>query len=339
MSGPIFDDDDIPEGDPAGATFWDASDHDGIIAERFELLDRLNPPPIQDLTTQTPPPAAFSAAPIAERRTPLFALVASAAALLIIGGLSISSLLGDGEEEVEATEGDRAAPADQSDALVDEDRSSGELGDGDRQTDEDPAMTVQDESEDQSETDAEPEGQNVDDSDQDGQGPGQEDDEPGEDTGSTTSQDDQPQQSTPETTVAEPSSTTSTSTTLDDASSPTVTAAVPEEPDGADSGQGNGPVTVIRGILTEVFTDCQSHLVFTQDGTVESLSPITCDGGSYIVVDGRRIRTSAGFVPEEDYFDKHPEDLTPGDSVMVQARENDGGELSLDCDPCSVRSR
>lgn len=349
MSGPFFDDDDdFNERDPERETGWGPSDHDGIIAERFELLDRLTPPPVNDVTDHTPPQAASNAAPYAERRSPLFALLAAAAALLVVLGLSVSALQG-GDEGVEAIDVDDAAAADQPNVLDDADRATGELSDTEDSRNEDSDSNAEGTS---GQADAAAEGENppdgtlqdpangdgADDGESDGDSNGS-DPETGEtgtggaaEASSTTStQSASPDQPTDETTAPNTPTTTTPSTET--------TSVDPESPDTTESGNGNGPVTVIRGVTTEVFTDCQSHLVLTADGSVENVSPISCDGGSYIVVDGRRIQTSAGFVPAEDYYDKHPADLMPGDSVMVQAREHDGGWLSLDCEPCSVRSR
>lgn len=349
MSGPFFDDDDgFKDPAPDREIGWDPSDHDGIIAERFELLDRLTPPPVHDITDHTPPQAASNAAPYAERRSPLFALLAAAAALLVVVGLSIGALQG-GEEGVEAIDLDDAAPADQPSVLDDAGRATGELSEAEdgRNVDSDgSAEGNSGQADETAEDESTPDGTVQDPADGDGDADGDADgdtDGPDQETGdsgtggsaeassTTSNQPDSPDQPTDETTATDSPTTTipSTDTTSTD----------PENPDTTESGNGNGPVTVIRGIATEVFTDCRSHLVLTEDGTVENVSPISCDGGSYIVVDGRRIQTSAGFVPTEDYFDKHPEDLMPGDSVMVQAREHDGGLLSLDCQPCSVRSR
>ena len=94
---------------------------------------------------------------------------------------------------------------------------------------------------------------------------------------------------------------------------------------------------VITGILTENITDCGPHIVLNDDGSVgPSDGPFSCDRGSFVVVDGERIRTSAGFGPPDLYFNNHDPELTPGTEVSVRAIRDDSGRLSLDCDICAI---
>lgn len=94
----------------------------------------------------------------------------------------------------------------------------------------------------------------------------------------------------------------------------------------------------ISGTVSEVFTDCVSRLVLSEAGQIQSVSPVSCDGGSHIVVNGMRIQTTAGYGLEEDWFGNHPSDLLPGQRVTVVAVEDSrmGGILSLDCVRCGV---
>lgn len=95
----------------------------------------------------------------------------------------------------------------------------------------------------------------------------------------------------------------------------------------------------IRGQVTEVFTDCMSRLVLNEAGEVESIGPVSCDGGSYIIVNGTRIQTTSGFTAEDDSFGKHPESLRPGQTVKVSAVPTgaNGQLMTLDCVLCGVQ--
>ncbi len=97
-------------------------------------------------------------------------------------------------------------------------------------------------------------------------------------------------------------------------------------------------MVIVRGQVTEVFTDCRSRLILNAAGEVETVGPISCDGGSHIVVNGTKIQTSSGFVAAEDAYDKHPAGLLPGRSVTVTAipAGATGGRLTLDCVQCGV---
>ena len=72
----------------------------------------------------------------------------------------------------------------------------------------------------------------------------------------------------------------------------------------------------ISGVVEEVFEDCSRWRVF-EDGKVVEKDQISCDGGSFIVVDGVKIKTSAGFTTPENYFVYEIDDLTPGDESTV----------------------
>lgn len=101
----------------------------------------------------------------------------------------------------------------------------------------------------------------------------------------------------------------------------------------------DGPVTqTVRGTLTEVFTDCAAHYVLGSDGNVEQLEAISCDGGSYVVVDGKTIRTSAGNSPAGQYYDRHNPALRPGQQVVVSATaaSQASAALTLNCAQCGI---
>ena len=94
----------------------------------------------------------------------------------------------------------------------------------------------------------------------------------------------------------------------------------------------------IRGLVTEVFTDCQSHLVLNEAGQVVDGGPVSCDGGSYVVVDGTKVFTSSGFTSADLAFDKHPRNMKPGLQVAVVATAigGAGGPLGLACSTCQI---
>ncbi len=112
-----------------------------------------------------------------------------------------------------------------------------------------------------------------------------------------------------------------------------------EEPPPDDGGESGSDKISIRGVVTEVFTDCSSRLVLNEAGEVVQGGPVTCDGGSYITVDGTRIFTSSGFTSADLAYDKHPVNLKPGQEVAVTAAPigGAGGPLGLACDTCRVR--
>lgn len=96
-----------------------------------------------------------------------------------------------------------------------------------------------------------------------------------------------------------------------------------------------GTIGVVSGVVTEVFQDCGSHLVL-ENGRVVERGAVICDGGSYIVVDGETIRTSAGFTVAEEYYDVDISNLTPGDNVEVYYVTNELGVNELDCNDCTI---
>jgi hypothetical protein len=93
-----------------------------------------------------------------------------------------------------------------------------------------------------------------------------------------------------------------------------------------------------QGTVTEVFTDCQSHLGLDDQGKVVDLGPASCDGGSWIEIDGTRIRTSSGFVSSDQAYDRHPAGLRPGQQATVVAYKTASG-LTLECVLCKVSIR
>ena len=134
-------------------------------------------------------------------------------------------------------------------------------------------------------------------------------------------------------TTEAPTTTTNTTTT-----EPTTTAkdviTVPYSPPTASDGT---VLTVVSGTVTEVFTDCYQHLILTEDGGVDDSGPVTCDGGSWVVINGIRIGTASGFVrSDDDVYDKHLRDLQPGDLASAIAIPTANGALNLNCEGCDL---
>ncbi len=129
-------------------------------------------------------------------------------------------------------------------------------------------------------------------------------------------------------------STTSAVTTTESGSASTVTTTVTTattEPDGS-------ALQVIQGTVTAVFTDCQQHLVLTEDGEIDDSGPVSCDGGSWVIIDGTRIGTASGYVSGPEYvYNHHIGDLLPGEQATAVAATNSYGALNLNCEACSLR--
>ncbi|MEL6984692.1 MAG: hypothetical protein AAFO29_19855 [Actinomycetota bacterium] len=301
--------------------------YDPEIAERFALLERLTPPPAPvaqlggvdpeaevvpiDQAAAYPAELVEAGHPSNGPRSPVLLAVAAAAA--VIAGVSVFALSGGGSgpELVEAgpagAEGEELAvtttrPADGSDA--DADTDAGESDDG-AAGDAEP-MTV--EVPDETAAEVTPT------------------------TGTTL----------PPTSASTDTVPSSTEATDDDTTDDTVDAipldtTIPGRPTGSvvDPSKA-GEMATLSGPVTEIFTDCQSWLVLNEDGEAEHRNDISCDGGSFITVQGQRIQTTSGFVPAELAFDKHPVGLQPGDAVVVTAIHGPYGGLTLDCDSCGI---
>jgi hypothetical protein len=90
----------------------------------------------------------------------------------------------------------------------------------------------------------------------------------------------------------------------------------------------------VEGVVQEVFEDCARYRVL-EGGAVVERNNITCDGGSFIVVDDVRIQTSSGFVPVEESYVTEISDITPGDTLKVSYI---AGEFtnSINCEECGI---
>ncbi len=311
--------------------------YDPELAERFTVLDRLVPPPAPTSgaplaargETDGPLPSRVGMLPSAasgtdrRRRT---ALLGAAAAVVVVAGLAVfASGRGNGEPGSGVVEAGPAAGADEldegADASVDV-PSAGDESDGSGPSD-GPSVAITVEVPGADDRD----GANTDGSD-DGAGA----------TSTTTS-------SVPETTAAS-ETTATTITSADDGGDDGDTGdtgelipkypTVPDRPTGSIVVPGDGQLVTVAGIVTEVLLDCQSWMVLNEEGNAEHRGGVSCDGGSFIVVDGTRIQTSSGFVSAEMAFDHHPVELQPGTFVTVTAVKGPSGGLTLDCSRCGV---
>lgn len=99
------------------------------------------------------------------------------------------------------------------------------------------------------------------------------------------------------------------------------------------AGRRDGVIT-IQGEVSEVFEDCQRHRVL-EDGEVVERPGISCDGGSYIIVDNEQIYTASGNVPSDQYFYADTSDIAPGD--LLEARFIEGEySKTINCDSCGI---
>lgn len=98
--------------------------------------------------------------------------------------------------------------------------------------------------------------------------------------------------------------------------------------------QDPGVVKAVSGQVTEVFEDCSRHLIL-EDGVVIESDEVSCDGGSYIVIDGIIVYTASGFVPENESYSTDLEGLAPGDyaevTYITTAYSN-----QINCDECGL---
>lgn len=308
------------------------SDYDPVIAEQFALLDRLRVPDYGARTDMAPAPAPRVLP--RPQFDPTYAL-AVAAAFLMIAAASYFALRPTTDLGLDATDNGElnGDPTNQSAAVQDGDASSGEL-----------TVEVTPSSTASSPADAAAGEQTS----SEGEG------DSGNTTGDTTTTTTAPVES--DTTVAAPgaaSSTTETTSQSDDSpvtsidkesvlSTPTTKPGVTDPsldvPVTSFPADGPDQMIVIRGMLTELFTDCQAHYVLGSGGGVELRDAISCDGGSYVVVDGKTIQTSAGFSPAGQYYDRHDPALRPGQQVVVSATaaSQTSAALTLNCRQCGI---
>ena len=322
----------------------DPDAYDPLVAEQFELLDHLTVPsaPNGDAVIGATEAVPLQTAPSRRRGY----VLASAAAVLVVAGLSVvAATQRDSNSELAATESEQTDQSTDSSTSADSDVTAETSPDAEPTA----PLTVDGDDSDSDNLGSD----NLDSDSQDGDNEDStttslgeaeaptangepsttipEDDQPSlsESTDTTT----QTQTTTPSTIDQETLEPTTSSmlphtnrSTLPPTTLPTTTTPVVD-----------GDVTTISGLVTEVFTDCQSRRVLNDAGEVENVGPVSCDGGSYIVVGGSRIQTSAGYVAADAYWDRHPAFLSPGQSAVVVALAHSSGRLDLSCNQCSVR--
>lgn len=323
-----------------GATTPHNGDYDPVVADRFRILDRITPPDVTAPTMRMAVPGGSSGDEPSGHRSGFLVAVAASFGVLMIGIVAlVAATGGDGTESAEQ-DGDTPdvpvvadAASDTATPLVVEGDSGAtsttrvEPGAADREATAGVAGdaadgTGPDGSADRGSADA-PDTEASDTADIDTARPGT-----GADAGAT----DGPATTTAPDVVApavdgdRPVSTFSTATT-------------DVLPTTGGSGDAAGGTVSLRGTVTEVFTDCHSRLLLTETGQVVEGGPVTCDGGSSIVVNGTRVFTSSGYTSADLAFDKHPSNLKPGVEVSVTATRMGGasGPLTLACDACRVR--
>lgn len=301
---------------------------DPVLAERFLLLDRLTPPADVRRTAPTSPPVARL--DHHRSRRPMLWLAAAAVVLAVASAGFLLDRGTTGVDTIDPATGPAGASDDGDDAST-------------RADDGEPVRVAVDADGDDG---------------ADGAGDGPADD--GVTTGSTDPTDgtdttgDDPS-STPSTGSSSPAGTasgpttsavaattgpagpTTATTAASSPSTPATSASTASSSTSISLVPGKDTRITLHGIVTEVFTDCVAHLVL-EDGRVVSRSPVSCDGGSWIVVEGTRVVTSSGFVAGDQEFDRHDPDLRPGTRVNVNAMVPAGSTVpTLDCPGCGIR--
>lgn len=305
----------------------EAESYDPVIAEKFEMIHRLPVPKVEELYRQPAEPLPrIVPQPTYERR---LYVMAAAAAVVVIAGISFLALGGLGSNpNVAATDGDRAEHDD-----GDGNDENGLAPDRDQSGEDNGSLTVEVPSPDSADGSGNVDGSAV------ATTTTVESGEPTESEGGTVVP---PQAGGPTTTGGETDQTTTVTgtpatTTPETTTSQPTTTTPPEDSTTLFSFRVTEErTTTIRGIVTEVFTDCQSRLILTEDDEVESVGPVSCDGGSYIIVNNNRIQTSSGYVAENDAYDRHMKTLQPGQSVVVKAMPQGRGLLTLSCVQCGI---
>lgn len=315
-------------------TFLDGDDDlDPMLAERFRLLDRLTPPTEVRRMAPTEPPVI-----VLDEHRSRHQLLWVAAALAVIAAASIALVLDRGPSSGVDTTDPADGPTVTAERGADDDTvSSGRLEardpdapeaglpgapDADGQSSPSPAASAGDGSERSTSTGPESSTSSRDTSDSSTSATSATTGPAGPTTVTT-----RPASSGAASTVASTPTTAGTTTTT--------TASTTTKPD---KDKDKDKRTVVKGLVTEVFTDCVSHLAL-ENGEVVSRNPVSCDGGSWIIVDGRRIQTSSGMTAGGG-FDNHDPDLRPGQQATVNAvSPAGGGGLTLDCPGCHIVAR
>jgi hypothetical protein len=93
----------------------------------------------------------------------------------------------------------------------------------------------------------------------------------------------------------------------------------------------------LEGVVTTVFTDCDTEKTLAPDGHVRILSAESCDGGSYITLDNETvIATASGYVAENAAFDMHDSSWQPGQKAEAKVIKSGNG-YTLNCTSCTIK--
>ncbi|MEM7322362.1 MAG: hypothetical protein AAF531_04685 [Actinomycetota bacterium] len=303
-------------------------DYDPLVAERFAMLDRLTVPDAGARAETAPAPVAVLPA---RRRFDQGYALAIAAAFVALAAASYVALRPSSSLDVDATNGGQVeADNTHTSAAVQDGAVNGELT-----VELPPSSTASSEDGDASAADANGAGQQSAETDEAEQ----------PSTTTTVASSETTSAATGSSTTAAGDDPDSTSSTVDPDSllAPPTTKQLgpgtgPDVPDTTMPADGPDQMVIIRGVLTELFTDCRAHYVLGGDGSVTQLNAVSCDGGSYVVVDGTRIQTSAGYVPAGQYYDRHDPALRPGQRVVVSATAapQTPAALTLNCGQCGI---
>ena len=93
---------------------------------------------------------------------------------------------------------------------------------------------------------------------------------------------------------------------------------------------------IVEGVVTEIFEDCSRKRVFENGQVVERNDEVSCDGGSYIIVDDFSINTVSGFTSQEFAFSYDIGDLEPGVRVRATYQLDSFDLPNFDCDECGI---
>ncbi len=133
----------------------------------------------------------------------------------------------------------------------------------------------------------------------------------------------------PETTVS-PETTVPPTTAVPTETTIHLSTTVPPDPTSPDE-----ETIEITGVVTEIWRDCNYTHILNPDGTIDGGGPVICDGGDAVVVDGKRIHTSSGYVFDGESFSNHPPNLMLGDVItVVVLRDPEFGTFSTNCAVC-----
>ena len=109
-----------------------------------------------------------------------------------------------------------------------------------------------------------------------------------------------------------------------------------QEPSTGDDSQPAG-VETIEGIITRIDRESDHALILENGEVVEEDGPVVADGGWAVTVDGKKIQTTSGFVPQEEAFSVDVTNFSPGDRVLILAEPTGFADnYTLNCATCKI---